>query len=129
MTLTAEEQEEHDGLIRANQALTQALVSIRTRIAVFNEKILGEQPEYRIALRPDDRDANPLSDGVQMDDIVVNNVPCFRAEDMGDYWWVACYLDDDTHDRICWSVRAVRKGVIEWIVTEFPQEQNYEHLR
>lgn len=41
---------------------------------------------YKIALRPNE-------DGY-LDDIVVKDVQLFRMEDMGDYWWIACYFND-----------------------------------
>lgn len=85
-------------------------------------------PDYRIALRPDLDRGDPMEHDTLLDDIVVKDVPMFRAEDMGDHWWVCCYLGDDgTHDRICWSVRARKKGVIEWTTTEYPTDVTYEH--
>lgn len=73
--------------------------------------------EYRIALRPDDKD-HPE----RMDDIVVMDVRMFRAEQMDDgEWWVCCYLDDTTDQRLTFSVRArCRPRRIDWDVTEYP---------
>ena len=53
-------------------------------------------PGYRIALRPD-------HDGY-LDDVVVSDVSCFRMEDMGDSWWLCCYLAD-SDDRVVFDVR------------------------
>lgn len=80
--------------------------------------------EYRIALRTDPAGADPLAHGTPLDDIVVNDVEMFRAEDMGDSWWVCCYLADA--ERICWTVASDGR----WTVTEYPatDEVAYEHV-
>ena len=54
-----------------------------------------DQRPYRIALRPD-------QDGY-LDDVVVKDVSMFRMEDMGDWWWLCCYLAG-TDDRICFHI-------------------------
>jgi hypothetical protein len=63
--------------------------------------------EYRIALRPD-HEGN-------LDDVVVRDVMMFRMEDMGDWWWLCCYLDKEG-DRICWSIPhdSGIARIIEW---------------
>lgn len=112
-------------LVALNVKLTEALAEVRAQMA----RRYPTSREYRIALRPDDRGDDPLSYDTVLDDIVVNNVPMFRAEQMDrNRWWVACYLDSDTSDRICWSVRAASKPLrIEWTTTEFPSAATYEH--
>ena len=119
--------DEYMRLVRLNGQLMQALQEVRAQMLALSP--LPEQPAYRIALRPDDRDADPRAFGVLMDDIVVNDVKCFRAEQMDVHsWWVACYLDNETMDRICWAVTArSRPNRIEWVTTEFPQAATYEH--
>lgn len=116
-------QDEYMALVQANQGLSLAIAEVRKRMAALDPP---KGAEYRIALRPLG-DGDPMNERTPLDDIVVNRVPMFRAEDMGEWWWVCCYLDDDTHDRICWSVRAVKKGVIEWVTTEYPDMAVYEH--
>jgi len=68
---------------------------------------MTSEPEYRIALRPDHEG--------QLDDVVVRDVTMFRMEDMGDSWWLCCYLDGGD-DRICWDInhRTGRAVVTEW---------------
>jgi len=80
----------------------------------------GTARGYDIALRPH-VDGYP-----RMDDIVVNNVSCFRAEDMtGKAWWVACYLPDG--EEIVFWVTAKKKPLrLEWVVTERPTNVVYE---
>lgn len=73
--------------------------------------------DYRIALRPytseggkgespdewDDLLSPPL------DDIVVRDVAMFRMEDMGDHFWMACYLDHGPDpDTLTFTVRRGR---------------------
>lgn len=66
-----------------------------------------------MALRPDHEDPE------LMDDIVVENVATFRAEDMGDSWWVQCRFANG--DDVTFSVRALcRPRRIEWTVTNMP---------
>lgn len=121
---------ELDRLYRLRRHLTGALAEVNKQV----EKLAPPsttpafRTDYRIALRPDDRDADPLGHGVLMDDIVVRNVSMFRAEQMGvDHWWVCCYLDD-LDERICWSVRAsARPKRLNWITTELPDDVTYEH--
>lgn len=80
--------------------------------------------EYRIALRPDDQDADPF-DLTALDDIVVKDVQMFRAEQMNhDTWWVCCYLDDERY--ITFHV-TVEDGSLVWTATEFPNNVKYEH--
>lgn len=64
-------------------------------------------PDYRIALRPYDYNevGEKPADQILLDDIVVNDVVCFRMEDMGEYFWIGCYLGDGTDPRICFTVR------------------------
>jgi hypothetical protein len=70
--------------------------------------------DYDIALRPH-VDGDP-----RMDDIVVQNVSCFRAEDMtGKAWWVACYLPDG-QEVVFWVTARKKPLRIEWVVTERP---------
>ncbi len=66
------------------------------------DRFNGRLP-YRIALRPDDPEADNSEPGVRMDDIVVTDVTMFRAEDLGDSWWFCCYLNDDG-DRIAFGM-------------------------
>lgn len=89
----------------------------------------GPGDEYRIAIRPDDRDADPMDHHTLLDDIVVMRPALFRAEQMdASTWWVACYLDDDTDDRICWTVTAhARPKRLEWTTSEYPDAAVYEH--
>ena len=70
---------------------------------------------YDIALRPDDP-----ADPDLMDDIVVNNVVMFRAEQMDrDSWWVSCTLRDG--EELVFDVRAKAKPTrIEWRVQDRP---------
>ena len=79
------------------------------------------KPKYRIALRPDEQGAK-VDESTLLDDIVVNDVPMFRAEQMTrSSWWVACYLNGN--DRICWNVQARGKPLrLEWTVSEWPEE-------
>lgn len=89
-----------------------------------------QRTEYRIAIRPDDADADPMHPDTLMDDIVVNNVAMFRAEQMDvGSWWVCCYLDNETHDRIAWNVEArCRPRRIDWTTIEYPEGPViYEH--
>jgi hypothetical protein len=75
---------------------------------------------YDIALRPY-RD-NVETDGTSLlDDIVVNDVTCFRAEDMtGKAFWAACYFANG--ERLCFWVTAKSRPLrIEWIATEWPE--------
>ena len=67
--------------------------------------------DYRIAVRPD-------QDGY-VDDVVVNDVSMFRMEDMGDSWWLCCYLAG-TDESITFDIakqrgrsRVIAK-VVEW---------------
>ena len=90
---------------------------------------MSDEPAYDIALRPHGG-GDPFHRDALMDDIVVNDVVMFRAEQMDVHsWWVACYLNNDTHDRICWHVEAsARPKRINWTTTEFPEEPIvYEH--
>lgn len=120
---------EYRELVEASQSLTKALNDVRARmLALVGES--GGEP-YRIALRPDEQGANPLDGKTLLDDIVVNDVPMFRAEQMTrNVWWVCCYLDNGTHDRIAWDVRAKSNPLrIEWTGYEYPDAATYEHER
>ena len=113
-------------LNNTHQSLLRAAASIKRRMDLLQPPAAPEE-RYRIALRPDHPDGHPMGHDL-LDDIVVNNIPLFRAEAMSDTsWWVACYLSDA--DRICWDVRARSKPLrIEWTVSEFPEEPVvYEH--
>ena len=74
-------------------------------------------PEYRIALRP--------NSAGNLDDVVVNDVEMFRMEDMGDWWWLCCYLRG-TDERICWSIphNGKHRGIAT--TTEWPEGVVYE---
>lgn len=119
--------DEYMRLIHLNQTLTAALEEVRVQIAALSPVPLGGA--YDIALRPDEHGADPFGIETLMDDIVVNKPAMFRAEQMDKHnWWVCCYLDTDTHERICWSVTAhSRPNRIEWVTTELPRTAIYEH--
>lgn len=125
--MDSRDQQEYWALIEQQRGLVDALNAVRKRMAELSPP-LGKHG-YRLALRPDESGADPMKSDTLLDDIVVNNVTCFRAEQMDrNVWWVACYLDDDTNDRICWDVRARSKpNRIEWTTIEFPETGNYEH--
>lgn len=72
---------------------------------------------YRIALRPDEHG--------YLDDVVVHDVDMFRMEDMGDSWWLCCYLSATGENRICWSLR-IEGGRIVATITETPTDATYE---
>lgn len=73
---------------------------------------------YRIALRPDEEG--------MLDDVVVDDVSMFRAEMMGPgELWMAAYLNG-SEDRVAFWVKAVKKGVLEFVVTESPTDVVYE---
>ena len=69
-----------------------------------DDNIITERLDYRIALRPYDSEggagqspdewdhdgSGPISP--PLDDIVVKDVEMFRMEDMGDHFWMCCYL-------------------------------------
>lgn len=77
------------------------------------------EDDYRIALRPytseggrgqhpsewDHNGGGPTSP--PLDDIVVNDVSMFRMEDMGDYFWMSCYLAG-SDEQISFNVRLGR---------------------
>ena len=76
-----------------------------------------------IALRPTD-------DG-SLDDVVVSPVRMFRAEMMDEgELWMACYVgsstDQATWDEVTFSVRAVKRGVLEFTVTDAPHDARFE---
>jgi hypothetical protein len=81
---------------------------------------MTSKPKYDIALRPDVDGEDPFDPATLMDDIVVNGVEMFRAEQMDtNVWWVCCYLRNG--ERIVWDVRAKgRPNRIEWTTTELP---------
>lgn len=127
--LCPDEQAEHDALLQASAQLSAALGYVRQRLAVYNERILGPRPDYRIAIRPHDG-YDPTDDAALLDDIVVKQVPMFRAEQMDERtFWVACYLDEDAGDRICWNVQARSKPLrLEWTMSEWPDSEHvFEH--
>ena len=90
----------------------------------YRDRRLKRDGRYRIALRLD-------SDGVgttppskwtesmpPLDDIVVKRVSMFRMEDMGDHWWMCCYLGDGADAQsIHFDVRRGRKGEQPIVVT------------
>lgn len=76
---------------------------------------------YRIALRPD-------QDGY-LDDVVVNDVSMFRMEDMGDWWWLCCYLAG-SDDRICFHITTAGRSkarVVASILETPTIDIAYEH--
>lgn len=78
---------------------------------------MGDAEGYDIALRMDDQRPDLC------DDIVVKDVEMFRAEDMGDFWWLCCYLPGG--DRITWHI--TRRGKrMEMRTIEFPSGFRYE---
>jgi hypothetical protein len=79
----------------------------------------------RIALRPDNPDLDPLDHRTRLDDIAVHDVRLFRAEDMGGWWWVCCYLGDDVEPRLVFHVDARSWHVIEH---PDPADVTYEHI-
>ncbi len=108
--------------------LMDELTAVRNRMAELHP-MPGQ--DYRIALRPDWREkTDPMRHETRLDDIVVRNVAMFRAEQMDTHsWWVCCYLDHDTMDRICWNVSAnARPKRLDWVTTEYPASSLvYEH--
>lgn len=117
---------EYMRLLRRSQELTDELQQVRTAMAYH----AGDE-DYRIALRPDVEGGDIFDHATLMDDIVVVKPTMFRAEQMDTHnWFVCCYLDDDTHDRIAWSVTArTRPNRIEWMTTELPETPTvYEGL-
>lgn len=119
--------DEYMRLINLNVKLTAALEEVHAQMAALSPVPSGGA--YDIALRPDVHGADPFDIETLMDDIVVTKPFMFRAEQMDKHnWWVCCYLDEHTHDRICWSVTAhARPRRIEWVTTELPRTAIYEH--
>lgn len=76
--------------------------------------------EYDIALRPY-ADERGIEADELLDDIVVNDVSCFRAEDMdGKHWFACCYLRGG--ERIAFWLTAKKHPLrIEWVATELPE--------
>lgn len=75
-------------------------------------------PDYDIALRPD------YEHPTWLDDVVVKDVETFRAEDMGDWWWLCCYFRDGS--RITWHIARKGKRVVMQTI-EFPDgDHTYE---
>lgn len=72
-------------------------------------RALRPTPEYRIALRPDERG--------DLDDVVVTDVSMFRMENMDGRWWLCCYLAG-SDERICWWTTR-KTGMV---TTESPSE-------
>lgn len=125
-TMTTE-QDEYMALVRRHGALMDELTVVRRAMAKVSPL---PKDEYRIALRPDVDGEDPLNPRTLMDDIVVRDVAMFRAEQMDVHsWWVCCYLNNDSQDRICWAVEAsARPKRINWWTTEYPEEPVvYEH--
>lgn len=81
---------------------------------------------YRIALRTYDDHGGPAHgppwpgefEGTSppLDDIVVNGVSCFRMEDMGERFWMACWLEGHD-DQIVFDVRRGFDGEPPIVVT------------
>lgn len=121
--------DEYDELLKEQALLLDRLSEVREEM-----RRIGNYPDgddnYRIALRPDNLDDDPLDARTLLDDIVVSNVHMFRAEQMSeDQWWVCCYLDDKFSDRISWWLTAkARPKKLEWRTQEFPEGPLvYEH--
>lgn len=113
----------HLDLIAKRQKLVEQIERLDAQIGAIGN-------DYRIALRPDDHGADPFDHRTRLDDIVVRDVAMFRAEQMDvASWWVCCYLDNTTQDRICWSVNAsARPRRIDWTGYEYPSGPVvYEH--
>jgi hypothetical protein len=123
--------DEYWRLMRLANTLSESLAEVRAQIRAIDAELRPPNGDaYRIALRPDVDGEDPYSPDTLMDDIVVKDVKMFRAEQMDTHeWWVCCYLDDETADRICWQVSARAKPRrIEWVTTELPQPHHiYEH--
>jgi hypothetical protein len=117
--------------MRLANTLSESLAEVRAQIRAIDAELRPPVADaYRIALRPDVDGEDPYSPDTLMDDIVVRDVKMFRAEQMDTHeWWVCCYLDDESSDRICWWVTAkARPRRIEWVTTEFPNAGHvYEH--
>lgn len=122
---------DEQALLTIRRKLTAALVEVDKQLVDAGLRRPPRAPgdDYRIALRPDDRDADPMDPRTLLDDIVVMRPAMFRAEQMDpSTWWVACYLDENTDDRICWTVTAhARPKHIEWTGYEYPDAAIYEH--
>jgi hypothetical protein len=79
--------------------------------------------DYRIALRPYTVQGGKGQGYTEelLDDIVIKDVKMVHIEDMGGYFWMACYLTDEPdNDRICFQIAKSRKG-IEITVSEPPE--------
>lgn len=126
MTMSDADLAEYDELQNLSVTLQAALNQIRIRMDKLSPS--PDQPDYRIALRPDVNGEDPFDINTLCDDIVVGAVEMFRAEQMDrNYWWACCYFPDG-HERICWSIRARSNPLrIEWVTTEFPTTVTYEH--
>lgn len=74
---------------------------------------------YRLALRPGRQG--------ELDDVVVQDVSIFRAEQMNDTtWWMACYLNGTEYDQISFGIKVV-DGKLEVTVLEYPDaDVSYE---
>ena len=115
-------------ILRARSALESAPVSVVAEILAELENPPSDRlGAYRIALRP-----HYTIEGAE-DDIVVNDVECFRMEQMDRrVWWACCYLrGEDMGNRIAWDIRwdyKTREVVVR--TTEEPEGVVYEeHVR
>lgn len=122
---------DEQALLAIRRKLTEALVQVDRQLVAAGLRRAPRAPadDYRIALRPDDRNADPMDPRTMLDDIVVMRPAMFRAEQMDpSTWWVACYLDENTDDRICWTVTAhARPKHLSWTGYEYPDTVIYEH--
>jgi hypothetical protein len=94
-------------------------------------KVKRRSGGYRIALRPygaeGGKGGHPETwehepHVTPLDDIVVNDVSMFRMEDMGDHFWMQCYLAPATDgDYIAFNVRRgnTAKGEPGIVVTAY----------
>jgi hypothetical protein len=91
---------------------------------------LKTQKPYRIALRPDNPELDPMLTVTHQDDVVVNDVDTFHAELMDDNeLWIGAYLRGTDNDRICFSVTVTEDRKLQFQVVEYPITSNlkYEH--
>lgn len=92
-----------------------------TDLMLFNAKKKNPMTPTRqnrpfIALRPNQTG--------QLDDVVVEQVEMFRAEQMDtNLWWLCCYLKNG--ERITWYMKHTNKGLVMKLV-ESPEKVEYE---